>query len=345
MIETNATDYFLTIAKIASPSGSEKALIEYIEACVKTLGLQITATARKTGCLVVHQKGNESDQPHLFFLSHLDTSPFTDHDSEVCDLEGVIRAKAGGIIGADDKAGVAAMLAAMEYLAKSGAAHGPIDWIFTTEEEVGLIGSKRFPAEKIAAEFGYCLDAPGDVGGYQFCGDSLSIWTIEMDLPEAQSRAALTKRFLQILKAYPGKITWQVEQFFGKAAASFTLQVRIETPKADTGLPAYLHQAVTMLQQEILGAVKSKLEMIYPGFALETVHPAIQLLRKSTNIPLYEMHLSGGTDANIWNSKGKPTLLLAAGFANMHTTEEYITTHNLQTLAALVCSLCTKAVD
>lgn len=345
MIETNAIDYFLTIAKMATPSGGEDELIAYIETKARTLGLKLTAEAKESGCLVVHQEGSYGDHPHLFFLSHLDTSTFLGHFNGVRNTEGVIRAEDGGYLGADDKAGVAAMLAAMEYLVKAEVAHGPIDWIFTTEEEAGLIGSKRFPAEKIAAEFGYCLDAPGDVGGYQSYSDSLFIWTIDMDLPETQSRAALTKRFLQILKAYPGKITWQVEQFFGKAAASFTLQVRIETPEAVTGLSTYLNQAVTMLQQEILGAVKSELEIIYPGFALENGHPAIQLLRKSTNIPLYEMKLSGGTDANIWNTKGKPTLLLAAGFANMHTAEENISIHNLQTLAALVCSLCTKAVD
>ncbi|MBC8830115.1 M20/M25/M40 family metallo-hydrolase, partial [Escherichia coli] len=101
--------------------------------------------------------------PTIFFCSHVDTHP--NAATPVFQMEqDVFTVEEGTSLGADDKAAVAAMLAAIDYFCAERTAHGEIEFIFTTKEELGMIGMRLFPEEKITAAYGYCLDAPGEVG-------------------------------------------------------------------------------------------------------------------------------------------------------------------------------------
>lgn len=61
----------------------------------------------------------------------------------------VFTVEEGTSLGADDKAAVAAMLAAIDYFCAERTAHGKIEFIFTTKEELGMIGMRLFPEEKL----------------------------------------------------------------------------------------------------------------------------------------------------------------------------------------------------
>ena len=65
------------------------------------------------------------------------------------------------LLGADDKAGVAEIMAAVEYLAQHpDIEHGKIRLGFTPDEEIGH-GADRFDVEKFGADFGYTVDGGG----------------------------------------------------------------------------------------------------------------------------------------------------------------------------------------
>lgn len=66
------------------------------------------------------------------------------------------------LLGADDKAGIAEIMDALERLIKSGDAHGEIRVCFTPDEEIGR-GTDKINMAKLDADFGYTLD--GDVLG------------------------------------------------------------------------------------------------------------------------------------------------------------------------------------
>ena len=61
------------------------------------------------------------------------------------------------LLGADDKAGVAEIMAAVEQLISSGAAHGELRVIFTTDEEIGN-GVDGLDAESLGCDLGYTVD-------------------------------------------------------------------------------------------------------------------------------------------------------------------------------------------
>ena len=71
------------------------------------------------------------------------------------------------LLGADDKAGVAIIMTAMEYFIKHPEVkHGKIRVAFTPDEEIGR-GPHKFDVEKFAAKFAYTMDG-GPLGELQF---------------------------------------------------------------------------------------------------------------------------------------------------------------------------------
>ena len=64
------------------------------------------------------------------------------------------------LLGADDKAGVCAIVSALERVIKSGEPHGEIKICFTPDEEIGR-GADHFDVEKFGADYGYTVDGGG----------------------------------------------------------------------------------------------------------------------------------------------------------------------------------------
>lgn len=70
------------------------------------------------------------------------------------------------LLGADDKAGVAAIVSAVENVKNSGVPHGRIIICFTPDEEIGR-GADHFDVEKFAADYGYTVDG-GALGEIEY---------------------------------------------------------------------------------------------------------------------------------------------------------------------------------
>ncbi|NIP53392.1 MAG: M20/M25/M40 family metallo-hydrolase, partial [Gammaproteobacteria bacterium] len=61
----------------------------------------------------------------------------------------------------DDKAGIAALIEVMRTLQEKNIPYGPVEFVFTTCEEVGLLGVKALEPSRIRAKIGYALDSSG----------------------------------------------------------------------------------------------------------------------------------------------------------------------------------------
>ena len=70
------------------------------------------------------------------------------------------------LLGADDKAGVCAIVSAVERIIKSGDAHGCVKICFTPDEEIGR-GTDHFDVEKFGADYAYTVDG-GGLGELEF---------------------------------------------------------------------------------------------------------------------------------------------------------------------------------
>lgn len=171
--------YFDEICKIPHPSGKEEKIIEYIVNFGKSKGLE-TQTDEVGNILI--RKAATPGLEHLtpiVLQSHMDMvcekNQGTQHDFSKDPIQAVVEGDwlraPETTLGADDGIGVAAQLA---ILADDSIQHGPIECLFTVEEETGLTGALNLKAGIIKArrlinldseEDGvYCIGCAGGIG-------------------------------------------------------------------------------------------------------------------------------------------------------------------------------------
>lgn len=166
---------------------------------LKQIGLSDVEMDKNGYVMATLPSNSDKQLPTIGFIAHMDTSPdFSGNNVNprlVADYDGadIVLNKEANIIlspnqfpelknykgetlivtdgttllGADDKAGLAEIVTAMEYLIQNPEIeHGTIRLGFTPDEEVGR-GANEFDVEKFGAEFAYTIDG-GEIGELQF---------------------------------------------------------------------------------------------------------------------------------------------------------------------------------
>lgn len=161
----------------------------------EAIGLQ-SVSMDAYGYVTALLPGNTANAPTIGFISHMDTSPdasgenvlsniVENHDGKAIPLNGtvlspeefpslkeyigqtLITSDGTTLLGADDKAGIAEILTAAEYLlAHPEIPHGAIRIAFTPDEEIGK-GVDFFDVDKFHADFAYTLDG-GRIGELEY---------------------------------------------------------------------------------------------------------------------------------------------------------------------------------
>lgn len=140
-------DTFLTLVRIPSPSGRESTVADYVDERLRVLGF-IDRRRDPMGNLIAHLPANATGTANLLFTAHMDcVYPGGRTDVKpVVHRSGTIRSDGSTSLGADDKAGIAAILATLKFIVRGGFQHGEIRVVFTVQEERGYRGIKQVPA-------------------------------------------------------------------------------------------------------------------------------------------------------------------------------------------------------
>lgn len=172
---------------------------QYLEGKLKELGLK-DVSLDENGYLMATLPGNTDEKvPTIGFIAHLDTSPdmsgrhvnpriVKDYDGNDIVLnaekeivlsptqfpellhytgQDLIVTDGNTLLGADDKAGIAEIITAVEYLmAHPEIKHGDIRIAFNPDEEIGL-GAHKFDVEKFGADWAYTMDG-GEIGELEY---------------------------------------------------------------------------------------------------------------------------------------------------------------------------------
>lgn len=161
----------------------------------KKLGLK--NVTQQEGYVMAFLEKTAENYPKIGFIAHMDTSPdasgknikpniIKNYDGSVIKLsngkelspqdfpdlklyvgEDIITTDGTTLLGADDKAGIAEIMSAVEYLKEnSHIPHGEIAIAFTPDEEIGR-GSDKFDVKAFGADFAYTMDG-GKIGELEF---------------------------------------------------------------------------------------------------------------------------------------------------------------------------------
>jgi dipeptidase D len=155
--------HFSALAAIPRPSTKEAAARDYVLSVAQRSGLK--AEHDNVGNTVIRKPARPGREgaPITLLQGHLDmvceknegTPHNFDTDAIKVKQDGEWLKAEGTTLGADNGVGVAAALAVME---STDIAHGPLEFVFTIDEETGLTGAAEFPAGMLHSKYFLNLD-------------------------------------------------------------------------------------------------------------------------------------------------------------------------------------------
>ena len=166
---------------------------------LKDMGMQDVSLDKKGYLMATLPSNIDKDVPTVGFISHLDTSPdmsgknvkprivenYDGNDIILNEKENIVLSPTQfpeltmyrgqslvvtnglTLLGADDKAGIAEIMTAMDYFIKNpDVKHGKVRIAFNPDEEIGL-GAHHFDVEKFGCQFAYTMDG-GEIGELEY---------------------------------------------------------------------------------------------------------------------------------------------------------------------------------
>ena len=337
---------------------------------------------------------SKKNVPVIGFLAHVDTSPelsganvkpivhgnydgrdivLPDHPNAVlspredADLAGkrgedIVTASGDTLLGADDKAGVAVVMAAVEQLVRNpGVPHGTLRIAFTPDEEIGR-GVRQFDIQRFGARYAYTLDGAG-------------VGTLEAETFSADS---MTVTF-QGRNTHPGFATGVMVNAV-KVAADFVSRLPKDrlSPERTKEKEGFVHPnditasvdrtKVHFIIRDFETAQLAVKEDFLKKLAIDTVkdwpgasavfevqesyrnmrdaiarHPQIlelarEAIRESGMTPI-ETSIRGGTDGSILTEMGLPTPNLFSGQHRFHSRLEWVSAQDMEQAVRMIVNL------
>jgi len=301
-------------------------------------------------------KGRLARAPRRFFSAHVDTVPTCAGVQPV--VRGSwIRPKGKTSLGADDRAGVAAILSALAETRAQGSDHPPLTLAFLVAEEVGLWGS-RYVDRKIVREcaMGFNLDgaAPttATVAAPSGCLLDIEISGIASHAGGSPEKGASAATVFALATAelaeggWLGKIVKGRQEgranfgvVRGGEATNVTMPHLAVKGEARSHSPAFLKRIVTTAERAFQRAAKKvknddgkttavrfRVTPNYTAFKLPVRSPVIAEYRRALRqLGAKEAETVAGfgaVDANNLCAKGLPTVTFGAGGRNAHCIGE-----------------------
>jgi len=339
---------------------------------------------------------SEKELPVIFFCSHMDTSPdcsgagvkpiihrnyqgedliLPDDNSIVLKLSGhkdlrhqigndIITASGTTLLGADNKAGVAEIMEAANFLIKNAEVkHGTIKLLFTPDEEIGR-GVDQVDLKKLGADFGYTIDGEtlGSIEDETFSADGATLLIygvsthpgfakgkmesaikILADVISSLPKATLTPEATHQKEGFihPVSFSGQVEQ----AEAHFIIRDFTDEKLAEHG--QFLEKTVKQVMEKYPNATFDlKIKAQYRNMKqILDQHPKIVQFGveaiERAGVVAKQQSIRGGTDGSRLSFMGLPCPNIFAGEHAFHSKQEWVSVQDMekavQTIINIAC--------
>lgn len=355
-------ELFLELVQIDSETRNERQIGDALKEKFTALGLTVKEddSAAKTGhgagnliATLPASEGYASAAP-LLFTCHMDTVAPGNGIKPIIAEDGWITSDGTTILGADDKAGIAVLLEVIQTIQEQQLPHGQIQFVITVGEEMALTGSRAMSADLLEGKYGFALDSNGEVGSICIGAPTRAQIDIEIFGKSAHAGvnpedgiSAIQVAGKAIARMKLGRIDETTTANIGKfegggetnvvtdyvklyAEARSTSQEKIEAQINN------MREAVESACREFGTRGEFHSQIAYPAFHFEEDDEVVQLAKRAAA----QLGLSGktfisggGSDANVFNGHGIPTVNLAVGYEHIHTTAERIRRQDIEALA------------
>jgi tripeptide aminopeptidase len=360
---------FEELCRIESPSGSERACGERVIAELRAIGVDVeqddagSETGSDGGNLLARIQGSGDGRP-LLLCAHLDTVPLQAPLEPVL-VDGWWENSGEGILGADNKAAVAVLLALARHISAQPA---PVDveLLFTVGEEIALAGARAFDVAKLNSRFGYVFDHPTPIG--EVIVSSPSHFRIDATFrgaaahagihPEA-GRSAIVAAARAIASMRLGRLdehtTANVGTIVGGSAmnvvpesCSLVAEVRsVSDTRAEeiaAALVARMHEAANLPECEC--DVDVSVQRTFSGYQHPPSRPAVRVAERALAACGHEpvrVASGGASDANVFVARGIEVVNLANGTERNHEPGERVSALALEQMLDVALALLDEA--
>jgi tripeptide aminopeptidase len=285
-----------------------------------------------------------------------------------CRGHDIITASGGTLLGADDKAGVAIIMAAARHLlANPHVPHGKIRIAFTPDEEIGRGVDARLPAD-LGADFAYTLDGAdrGEVVHETFSADAALIRITGVSIHPGQARGKLVNALhlaARLISALP-QATLTPETTEGREGFLHVNELRGNAAEAEIrvflrdfereGLAAQgrlLHKLCDALQAgEPRAKVTCTITEQYRNmrYWLEADMTPVDLAHaacRAAGIEPFALPIRGGTDGSRLTEKGVPCPNIFTGMQMIHGPLEWISAQDMAAAVRVLLALAESAAQ
>jgi tripeptide aminopeptidase len=357
---------FAELCRIESPSGREGACAQRVAAELRALGIEVCeddagpVAGSDCGNLLAHVSGGEGERPCVLLCAHLDTIPLQAPVEPVV-REGYWENANDGILGADNKAALAVLLALARRVHRAGA---PVDLelLFTVGEERSLAGAREFDVARLRSRFGFVLDHSSPIGRIVIAAPSHYRLQATFDgvaahagvRPE-EGRSAILAAARAIADMPLGRVdarsTANVGTIAGGSAinvvperCTLVAEVRSHDDARAEELVAELvdcvHEAANLPECEC--DVDIALERTFEAYRIASSVPVVRAAEHALRARGYEperVESGGASDANALIARGLPVVNLANGTERNHEPGERVAVTALEAMLDVALAL------
>jgi tripeptide aminopeptidase len=361
---SEAVDLLLELAAIPSPPGEERGVADALLRYLTGLGLE--ADEDDCGPRIGSSAGNlyarvepTADGTPIFLCAHMDTVP-PDGKLEPVVEDGVVRNAGDTILGADNKAAIAAMLEGVRRVLAEGIPHAGIELLFTPKEEVGLVGANAFDHDRLLAQVGYVYDQEGAMGEVVLGAPWSRAFEVRFHgrsahagMAPEEGRSAIQAAAKAIADLRLGRVdeltTANVGTISGGTAGNvvpewctFQAEARCHDETRLGELVQEMLDAFSFAATETDCDVETTMRKSYDGYRLKRDEPAVTLAASAFSRcglePRYGLS-GGGADANVFNDRGRRCVNLSHGVFGFHTPDEHVAVADLEAMVDVTVAL------
>jgi tripeptide aminopeptidase len=357
---------FTELAAIPSPPGSEREVADRVAAYLQDLGLEVSEDdtgdridANAGNLLVQLAPSGANGGTPIFLCAHLDTVQPTGPLEPVVE-DGIIRNAGGTILGADNKAAVAAMLEAVRLILSENRPHAGIELLFTPKEEVGLQGAKAFDSDRLEAGVGFVFDHAAPIGEVMLGAPHARALEVTMrgraahaGMAPEEGRSAIAAAARAITDFRLGRLddetTANVGLIQGGTAknivpdrCSFSIDVRSHDERKLADLVQEMLETITFAAALEQCEAETTVDESYRGYRFARGDLPVRMACAALEREGFEPRLAlggGGADANVFNERGRPCVNLANGMTAIHTPDEHIAAADLERMVDVTLAL------
>lgn len=355
---------FLNYVQIDSPTKSEADFAKHLMDELKALGLDVTMdqagekVGSNAGNLITKIPGTTEGET-ILFSSHMDTvSPSIGIKPQI--KGDTIYSDGTTILASDDKAGVAAIMEALETMLENKIPHGDLEIVFSIYEESGLNGSKNLDYNNIKAKKAFVFDSGGDPGEIVVAGPAQNILDIEFIGKPAHAGVEPENGISAIQMAADAIANMNLLRIDEETTANIgTIKggevTNIVTEKvcllaearslSDEKLEAQTQHMIKVCQEtaeKFGGKVNIEVTNMYGAFKADVESDIVNNAKKAMEelgLKAETVNSGGGSDTNILSQHGIDAINLGVGMKEPHTLNEHIKIEHLEQSAALVLQL------